>query len=104
MDGVDTDADYIGAAIAKMRDVFQSLDLFEKGEWDNDCYEFRLRNRPFIQRGVEANKVRLMNLRLVELLDELGWTSHATVCQNSGGDECGMPDTWYFVKPKGSGV
>ena len=98
------DLDYIGTVIATMRDMFQSLDMFEKGEWDNDCFEFRLKHRPFLQRGVEGNKVRLMNSRLVELLDGLGWKSHATICQNSGGDECGMMDTWYFVKEKGSGV
>ncbi|KAK1780939.1 hypothetical protein QBC45DRAFT_449681 [Copromyces sp. CBS 386.78] len=74
--------------IAMMRDVFQ--------EWDNECYEFRLKHRPFIQYGVEGNKLRL--------LDGLGWNSYANICQNWGGDEWGMPDTWYFVKEKGVSV
>jgi len=97
--GVDSDWDHFGVVIAALRKVLEGMELFQKGDWSYDSFEFKLKGSPWQEHGEKTVRTRLLLLRMVETLDSLGWQSYASVLMRTGTDDYRMADTWYFCRP-----
>lgn len=87
--------------IAAFKKVLEGMDLFQKGEWSHDCYEFKMKGMPWWAHRVKTVRARVLMLKVLEVLDGLGWRSRVAIGQRTGTDDVRQPDTWYFVREKG---
>ncbi len=94
------DHDHLGVLITAVKSVLQELGYFEKGEWNNDSFEFALKGSPWRSRGEASVKKRIMLMRLLETMEEHGWRLYATIIQRTGNDESRVMDTWYFMRER----
>ncbi|KAH6636281.1 hypothetical protein F5144DRAFT_173647 [Chaetomium tenue] len=104
-DGEDSqhDHDHLGLLVAGVKKTLQEMGCFAKGDWSHDSFEFELKGKPWRSRGEAAgNAVRIMMMRLLELIEGHGWRLYGTFVQRTGQDEDRILDTWYFVREKGN--
>jgi hypothetical protein len=96
----DNDHDHLGVLVTSLKKVLEGMELLDKGEYNNDSFEFKFKGMPWNAYGEKTVTTRLMLLRLVETLDSFGWQSHAAVLQRTGTKDIRVADTWYFVRPR----
>lgn len=92
---------HLGGLIAGLKKMLEGLDGFQRGEWSYDSFEFKLKGMPWHAHGVKTVRVRLLMLKVFEVLDSFGWQARVAVGQRSGGDDHRMPDTLYFARARG---
>ena len=95
--------DGLGVDISGVKEMLEGMDRLQKGEWSHDSFEFKLKGMPWIAHGVATVKVRLLMLRVFEVLESLGWRARVAVGQRSGNGDVRMADTLYFVREMGEG-
>jgi hypothetical protein len=99
--GVDENQhNYLGVVIAGVKKVLEGLGCFGKGDWSHDSFEFELKGTPWRARGEGSVSVRIMLMRLLELMEGHGWRLYAAFVQRTGSDEDRILDTWYFVRER----
>ncbi|KAK0623188.1 hypothetical protein B0T14DRAFT_536134 [Immersiella caudata] len=84
--------------------ILKEMDLLQKSEAKYQWVEYKLKGRPWLYGGDAAVKTRLMLLRVFEMLESFGWTSHASIQHRTGNDDKRMVDTMFFSRPKGLAV
>lgn len=92
--------DYLGVLVSGIKKVLNALGLFEKGNWSHDSFEMHLKGNPWRSRGEASVTVRILLIKLFELVEGHGWRTYMTLVQRTGDDEERMPDTWYFVRER----
>ncbi|KAK3295682.1 uncharacterized protein B0H64DRAFT_151743 [Chaetomium fimeti] len=97
----DHDHDHLGVLVSGVKKTLQEMGCFEKGDWSHDSFEFELKGKPWRSRGEASNTVRIMLMRLLELMEGHKWRLYAAFVQRTGSDEDRILDTWYFVREKG---
>ncbi|KAH6849981.1 hypothetical protein B0I37DRAFT_370381 [Chaetomium sp. MPI-CAGE-AT-0009] len=97
----DHDHDHLGVLVSGVKKTLQEMGCFEKGDWSHDSFEFKLKGTPWRSRGEASNSVRIMLMRLLELMEGHRWRLYAAFVQRTGADEDRILDTWYFVREKG---
>jgi len=96
----DQHRDHLGVLISGIKKTLEGLGCFDKGDWSHDSFEFQLKGKPWRSRGETSVTVRIMLMRLLELMDGYGWRLYATFVQRTGADEDKILDTWYFVRER----
>lgn len=79
----------------------------DKGYKYEGYYEFKLRGTPHIASGEDTMRARMMFLRLLGVLDRLGWSVYAAVDQNGSSSSNNSSDysldTWHCCRVKKGG-
>lgn len=66
------------------------------------AWEFKLNGYPWNASGEETMRTRMLLLRMLECLENSGWSLYASIDQNTGSSEnSSETDTWYCVRERG---
>ncbi|KAK4146277.1 uncharacterized protein C8A04DRAFT_9933 [Dichotomopilus funicola] len=101
-DAEGSDRDYLGVLITKIKKTLQELGMFSKGDWSHDSFEFEFKSWVWRARGETSDAVRIMFMRLLELMEDEGWRLYTSFVLYTGTDEKRILDSWYFVREKRS--
>jgi len=92
---------HIVSLTMSLTEMLKEMGLLQKSETKYNWIEYKLRGRPWFYGGEPGVKTRLMLLRMFEILESFGWTSHVSVQHRTGNDDKRMVDTMFFSRPKG---
>ena len=90
----------LGLLLDALKSAFDKMGCAQTGDWNQDSFEFKLKDKLWRPRGENTVKSRLLLLKLIETLDRLGWRSYASLRHRTEGDDHKKSDTWYFVRPR----
>lgn len=92
---IGADRDLIGA----FQGLLKSMNLYQSETWkETDAFEFKLRGYPWMPTGEATMSMRLLILRMLELLEMNGWSIYASVDQSNAAANSSEADSWYLVK------
>ncbi|KAL2140809.1 hypothetical protein VTI28DRAFT_3243 [Corynascus sepedonium] len=92
--------DHLGILVTGIKKLLVDLRLFDKGDWSHDSFEVQLKGTPWRSRGEASVTVRIILMKILELMEGHGWRLYVTMVQRSSDDEYRALDTWYFVREK----
>lgn len=91
--------------IAAFKSILVSLRLLQSESWKDksqNAYEFKIHGYPWMASGEETMSTRFLLLKMLETLEEHGWSLYASIDQNqSTSENTSETDTWFCVKQKG---
>lgn len=92
--------------ISAVRQLLQNMRLLQTDcGWKDQrlgAWEFKINGYPWRASGEETMTTRLLLLRLLETLEQHGWSLYASVDQStSSGDNVSETDSWFCVRDKG---
>ena len=90
--------------IAATKQLLQSMGLLQDESWKDrklQAKEFKIYGTPWIANGEETMTTRLLLLRLLEVLENHGWSLYASIDQSQAGQgNASETDSWYCVRDK----
>ncbi|KAH8676481.1 hypothetical protein BGZ60DRAFT_258793 [Tricladium varicosporioides] len=90
--------------IVDFKDLLGQMRLLQREEWKDrnlNAYEFKIYGRPWTPSGEETMSTRLLLLKMLEVLENKGWSLYASVDQNTSVQEhTSETDSWYCVRDK----
>ncbi|RFU27359.1 hypothetical protein B7463_g8987, partial [Scytalidium lignicola] len=90
--------------IAAFKTMLTSMNLFQDEAWKDkakNAFEFKIRGFPWLATGEETMRTRLLVLKMLETLEENGWSLYASIDQNEGSDSSSEADSWFCVRENG---
>lgn len=102
--GEESQADVVPA----FRQVLQDMMLLQSEKCksiEDSAWEFKLKGWPWRTTGEKSMSSRLLILKMLELLESLGWRLYASIrhCEESHhtrDEDSSKTDSWYIVKAK----
>jgi hypothetical protein len=93
--------DELDMIIQNITTMLEELNYFQKGEWTYDSYEFKCKGHPWSSIRTEKTvESRIIVLRLMEILHNLGWLPYGSIMHRQESDKVRKSDTLYFVRPR----
>ena len=97
---IGADADLIAA----FGELLRNMNLLKEEFWkerQSNAWEFKLHGYPWYARGEESVKTRLLGLRMIETLENHGWSLYSSLDQSDGqGETTSDADSWFCVRDK----
>lgn len=90
--------------ITGFRELLENMKLLQDGgikDEGKDVYEFKCIGRPWRAMAEETMNTRRTFLRMLELLESIGWSLYASLNQNNGRADMPEAESWYCVKEQG---
>ncbi len=91
--------------LSAFQTLLEGMGLWQEAIWKDralNAFEFKLNGWPWRPSGEETMTTRLLLLRMLETLEEGGWSLYATVDQNNGhhnkNSSSTGTDSWYCVR------
>ncbi|KAJ4304185.1 hypothetical protein N0V88_001797 [Collariella sp. IMI 366227] len=92
------DYDYMGMVVAAIKNILVEMGYFQKGQWEDDSFEFDLQGNPWRASGEECVKMNILLMKLLETMESHGWRLYTNLVQRTGSDEDRILDTLYFTR------
>ncbi|KAF4626030.1 hypothetical protein G7Y89_g12131 [Cudoniella acicularis] len=86
-----------------MQNLLRQMRLLQSEDWKDrrlNAYEFKIYGRPWFPTGEETMSTRLLLLKMLEVLENRGWSLYASVDQSNGSENVSETDSWYCVRDK----
>jgi hypothetical protein len=97
---------FIGADNALLVDVaqlLQSMKLLQAESWKEaslNAREFKINGYPWRPSGESTMTTRMLLLKLLEVLENKGWSLYASIDQSTASKDNSETDSWYCVREK----
>ncbi|KAH8819135.1 hypothetical protein F5884DRAFT_3826 [Xylogone sp. PMI_703] len=90
--------------IAAFKTLLSSIRPLQDEGWKDkarNAFEFKIKGYPWLATGEETMSTRLLVLKMLETLEQHGWSLYASIDQNEASEDSSETDSWYCVRQKG---